>query len=248
MSTRLALIASAAILAACSTVPNNPNYEYSSKYGQAGTGAVQTAQVQTQTVQTQTVQADVYSAPTTTVEARHPHDSVVPYYETAPASSPTEQSYDANGMTGTPGYEMMQAQTAPAQAQPAQPQYQPQYQSQPQTQYQASQPVPLYAQPQTALAAPGAPREVTYDYAQNAIVGETGRPAPAAAPTYAAPAPSTAANIAVGGTYVVQPGDTVYNISRRLCVPIPEITSANAIGGDYKIGIGQALVLPNSRC
>ena len=40
----LALTTGALVLAACSTVPNNPNYQYSSKYGQAGTDTTQVAE------------------------------------------------------------------------------------------------------------------------------------------------------------------------------------------------------------
>ncbi|MGB3456865.1 MAG: LysM domain-containing protein, partial [Litorimonas sp.] len=76
---------------------------------------------------------------------------------------------------------------------------------------------------------------------QNMIVNQAAEPP-------ALPLPGTAASVAVGQTYVVQPGDTVYSLSRRLCAPIGEVMSANGIGGDFAISIGQTLVLPTSRC
>ncbi|MEM7729889.1 MAG: LysM domain-containing protein [Pseudomonadota bacterium] len=226
MSARFMMTGSVLLLAACSTVPNNPNYEYSSKYGQPGTDVVQT------------VQAEPMAAPAPApmvVTAAHPYEPV----------SPTAQAFDADRMTGTPGYEAMMAQNAPIQNPPVQPAPVPLYAA-PQASSQPA-PVPLYAAPQTAAPAPGGAREVTYDYGQNMIVSETGR-AVAAAPTQAAPLPGTAANIAVGQSYVVQPGDTVYSLSRRLCAPIGEIMTANGIGGNFAISIGQTLSLPNSRC
>jgi LysM repeat protein len=48
--------------------------------------------------------------------------------------------------------------------------------------------------------------------------------------------------------YVVSSGDTVYNISRRLCVNVEEVQAPNGLGNDFAIDIGQALYLPPSRC
>ncbi len=48
--------------------------------------------------------------------------------------------------------------------------------------------------------------------------------------------------------YIVGSGDTVYNISRRLCVDVEEVQAPNALGNDFAINIGQPLYLPPSRC
>ncbi|MGB3457444.1 MAG: hypothetical protein WBA35_13885, partial [Litorimonas sp.] len=118
MSNRTIPLASAALctllLSACSTVPNNPNYEVSSKYGQPDTDGVQVASAPAP----HAPGLDAAEAAPVTMTARHPNDIV----------SPTARDYDADGMVGTPGYEAMMAQSqAPAQAQPYnQPQYQPQ--------------------------------------------------------------------------------------------------------------------------
>ena len=48
--------------------------------------------------------------------------------------------------------------------------------------------------------------------------------------------------------YVVGSGDTVYNISRRLCVDVEDVQAPNALGNDFAINIGQPLYLPPSRC
>jgi len=48
--------------------------------------------------------------------------------------------------------------------------------------------------------------------------------------------------------YVVGSGDTVYNISRRLCVDVEDVQAPNALGNNFAINIGQPLYLPPSRC
>lgn len=48
--------------------------------------------------------------------------------------------------------------------------------------------------------------------------------------------------------YVVGSGDTVYNISRRLCVDVEDVQAPNSLGNDFAINIGQPLYLPPSRC
>lgn len=59
---------------------------------------------------------------------------------------------------------------------------------------------------------------------------------------------STARVSAASGNYKVVSGDTVYSLSRRLCVSIDEIQSRNGLDSDYGIKIGQRLVLPSNRC
>ena len=195
------LLASTVIgLGACSTVQENPNYQYSSKYGVTDT---------VQTVQTEPV--ETHQAPVVTVS--NPGTAV----------SPTEEAYNADAMTGTPGYAILLAEEAETNAQP---------QTTPHT---LPVPAPVY----------DGPREVDYDYAQNVIVTEV----PQAVSATAAPEPTrTAVTAPTGQSYIVQPGDTVYSLSRRICAPIAEIMTVNGIGADYAIAIGQTLILPATRC
>jgi murein DD-endopeptidase MepM/ murein hydrolase activator NlpD len=50
-----------------------------------------------------------------------------------------------------------------------------------------------------------------------------------------------------GGTYIVQPGDTLYKISRRENIPIRSLIDANDLQPPYAVRSGQRLVLPNAR-
>ncbi|GHB00432.1 hypothetical protein GCM10009069_24030 [Algimonas arctica] len=151
-----------------------------------------------------------------------------------PQTSPTERAYNSNQMQGTPGYEMMRAQQSA-------------------DDYSAA-PAPEYTPYTPPLATPPAatgPRQITYDYGDNVSVSDTGSNR-SSGPSYDQMSDQgrtgTAANIATGQSYMVREGDTVYSLSRRLCAPMADITTANAIGGDYAISIGQTLYLPNSRC
>lgn len=65
----------------------------------------------------------------------------------------------------------------------------------------------------------------------------TAEPPPTEEPT-AEPQPTP------GGTYIVQPGDTLEGIGRRFGVPWPSIAQANGIEEPYTIRIGQELVIP----
>lgn len=210
--TSATLFGAALLLAACSTVQENPNYQYSSKYGQAD--IVQTAQVEPVTPNT---------APVVTVS------------NPAQIASPTEEAYNADAMAGTPGYAILMAEesaeAAEAEAAPA-----------PVT---APSILPVPAPYPSAPSQTG-PREIDYDYAQNVIVADVPEIAPVAGPV--APPISTQVTVPTGQTYVVQPNDTVYSLSRRLCTPIAEIMTTNGIGSDFAISIGQTLTLPSSRC
>ncbi|MEM9599626.1 MAG: LysM domain-containing protein [Pseudomonadota bacterium] len=219
-----ATIAGLLLLSACSTVQENPNYKFSSKY---------------QTSET-LVMADATSPETTTDALTPTSRTLTPQTETAPVvsasnavqpPSPTEEAYNADAMIGTPGYAILMAEEAEAARIPV----------------PAAPSAPAQPTPQPLMSGP---REVTYDYAQNVILGDN--PAPAAIPAAPAPqivAPSrTQATAPTARTYTVQPGDTIYSLSRRLCTPIGEIMTANGIGSDFGIKIGQSLTLPNSRC
>lgn len=47
-------------------------------------------------------------------------------------------------------------------------------------------------------------------------------------------------------TYTIQAGDTVYSIAQRFGVTIPALVQANNIPADYRIYIGQVLVIPGT--
>lgn len=83
----------------------------------------------------------------------------------------------------------------------------------------------------------GANEIIGYDYSDNLISANT----PASAQILGGQATSFQ-------SYTVQPGDTVYGLSRKLCVGVGDIQSANNINSSYGINIGQNLQLPQSRC
>lgn len=47
-------------------------------------------------------------------------------------------------------------------------------------------------------------------------------------------------------TYIVQPGDTVFSIAQRFGITIPALVAANNIPADYRIYIGQVLIIPGA--
>jgi len=201
MSARILTLGAALLIGACSTVQENPNYQYSSKYGAPETAPnVQLA--------SQTTIEPTY-AKATIEPVTQGSTTIVATHDGGHSTSPTEQAYNADAMEGTPGYAIFKAEDA--QAQPATP---------------TPQSVPVTG-----------PKPIAYDYAQNIIVTDE--------PTAR---PSTAANVPTAWNYTVQPGDTVYSLSRRLCTPISEIMTANGIHSDFGIDIGQTLNLPASRC
>lgn len=48
--------------------------------------------------------------------------------------------------------------------------------------------------------------------------------------------------------YNVQPGDTVYSLSRDICVVPSDIQSLNGLNSDFRINIGDTIKLPARRC
>jgi len=78
---------------------------------------------------------------------------------------------------------------------------------------------------------------------QNVISAAT---APAAPSAYM----GTEVTRSYGGAanYLVQTGDTVYSLARKLCVPVSAIQSSNGLDANYGIQIGQGLQLPASQC
>jgi len=49
-------------------------------------------------------------------------------------------------------------------------------------------------------------------------------------------------------SHVVKQGDTVYSLSRKLCVSVTDIQSLNGLNSNFGINIGDQLKLPPSRC
>jgi LysM repeat protein len=239
MSARPALIlaSAATILIGCATAQENPNYKFSSKYNpqsepvqvaNAGTvisqETVPASAVQVQPAQIAmpaTQSAEIYSAPQT-----YP---VTP--QTYPVVSETEQAFDAATMDGTPGYMVMMEQQEVDLAPTTTPVSQAPMVSQ--------APIALHTSAQPH-ALPSGPQPVAYDYSQNVVVADT---------TLSNPSADYAALTYPSGTsYIVQDDDTVYSLSRSLCVGLEDIAAPNGLGADFAIKIGQTLQLPQSRC
>lgn len=242
MMTKSILLAAAAtlVLSACATHQENPNYQYSSRYDDGTTttnqmaGATNTAPVsvpvvsQTSPYQAPTQQSATYqntqqqTYPVQTYQQQPYHAPQAVYVEDARMSDPTPSSAVTTARPVAP---------APTDSQYA---------------GQAVHGTPGYGVYQA--------EEIQYDYSQNVVTARTGMPYTTAAnqPETRAltPAPSITvpSPILSDANYVVKQGDTIYNLSKRLCVDINEVTGINMIGQDYAIQIGQPLRLPNSRC
>jgi LysM repeat protein len=259
MSARLLLIGSAFLVASCATVQENPNYQHSTKYGADQTQVADNSYhapnttPRVQTAGAQTNQQAIYSAdPQTSIYYGDPvhhagtqtattHTNtgylgnegvtIAATHPDQPTTSPTERAYNSNQMQGTPGYEMMRAQQDAGG-------------------YSAT-PAPEYASPAATPPAIPGPRQIAYDYGDN-VSRNDGVASQSSVPSYdqmrEQGRSGTAASVATGQSYMVREGDTIYSLSRRLCTPIADITTPNAIGGDFAIAIGQTLNLPASRC
>jgi len=131
-----------------------------------------------------------------------------------PHVAPTDAEFTNISETGTPGYQVLQAQT-----------------------------VEIYDAPAATMPVSGVStgaQEVTYDYAGNTI--------DASADTTTMPFET---RVLTGGNYsshVVKQGDTVYSLSRQLCVSVTDIQSFNNLNASYGINIGDTLQLPPSNC
>ncbi|BAH77903.1 LysM peptidoglycan-binding domain-containing protein [Solidesulfovibrio magneticus] len=69
-------------------------------------------------------------------------------------------------------------------------------------------------------------------------------PAPAVTPT-AAPVPGKAKVVPAGpGSYIIQPGDTLYSIAKRHGLSEKRLAEANGITDPTKIAVGKALTIP----
>ncbi len=144
-------------------------------------------------------------------------------------AAPTDQAYAQQDMQGTPGYQAIHGGGAYEIA-------------------QSETPSPSDEQVITqTISGPivmaGASQAVTYDYSQNIISANTPAEAGIASETRIIPATPS-----LGQNYTVKQGDTVYSLSRNLCVGVSDIQSANGLGADFAIKIGQTISLPQSRC
>jgi len=85
-----------------------------------------------------------------------------------------------------------------------------------------------------------APQEVAYDYSANTIAAS------------AAIQPLISENRILSPqthqSYLVREGDTVYSLSRGLCVGVVDIQSLNGLDANYGIRIGESITLPSSNC
>lgn len=226
------------ILSGCLTTQENPNYEHSTAYRTSPVATQQYASVPATQAATYT-QAPIYTEDTaaagvTTVNhvstiATQAAPATYPIYaHRAPTRSvivetaPTDIAYSATEVTGTPGFMAIQGQSrsiAVAEAAPALP---------------AAQAVIS-----APIVAAGTP--IAYDYSRNLVMAD-------ALTTGQQPAETVRVLGSLGQTYTVQPGDTVYSLSRRTCVGVNVIQSMNGLDANYGIQIGQSLTLPASVC
>lgn len=125
--------------------------------------------------------------------------------------SPTDSGFTSISETGTPGYQVLQAQTYQTPIAPA--------------------PAPSYGT--TA-------QQVSYDYTGNTVA--------ASATTASIPSETRIIGGTSYGSHIVKQGDTVYSLSRQLCVGISDIQSLNNLNANYGINIGDTLHLPASNC
>ena len=250
MRSLLLLPLSAVLLSACLTSQTNPNYEQSTTYRgdtaaptqYAAAPSVDISNATFDSATSQYVFADQASISTASHQQTATYEAVPVFAHPAPAiptgttistapistasvstaTAPTDSVYNAQDITGTPGFMAMQAsQQAVVQAQAAP--------ALPAAQFVNHAPI----------GAAGTP--ITYDYTRNIIAADaitTGQQIP------------DSVRVLQGAeqNYTVQPGDTVYSLSRRTCVGVNVIQSMNGLASDYGINIGQSLRLPASVC
>jgi len=131
--------------------------------------------------------------------------------------SPTDTEFTPLSNEGTPGYQVLSAQTVEI--------------------FDA----PAVAQPSGIAAITGTDAQpVEYDYTANTIS--------ASADTFAIPSETRLMGDASYASHIVKQGDTVYSLSRQLCVGVGDIQSLNGLDASFGISIGQSLRLPASNC
>ena len=218
-------LALSVLLAGCATSQENPNYKISSKY-KGVEATTQLASIQT----SPTIQGANYGQYQTTSTQSSTPQTV--NYQSAPSS---QRIYQARVQTQARYIEDARiGEPTPSQPAPTDQQY-------------AGQ--DMQGTPGYGLFVP---EEVQYDYNQNVVTANSSIPYSAnsqsdvrdfdQAPTLSVPTPM------MSGNYVVKQGDTMYSLSRNLCVDLNTLALTNGIGNDFAIKIGQSLNLPASRC
>jgi len=162
----------------------------------------------------------------------------------APIAAPTDTQYVDQSVTGTPGYEAFQTQGQAVEVAPS-------------TAYSTPGTInpstvtisgPVHAASahasQTATISNGAVEVRDYDYSANLISADTA----IENLSYPADEARILNGVAALQSYTVQPGDTVYGLSRKLCVGVADIQTSNNLNANYGINIGQTINLPQSRC
>lgn len=157
--------------------------------------------IQQMTIQTQ---QDYTSAPTVSAS----YDAPV---VAEPYVSPTDAEFNNISETGTPGYQVMQAQS-----------------------------VEIYETPASMMPLSQGAQEVSYDYDANTIS--------ASAVTIAMPSETRFLGDELYGSHIVKEGDTVYSLSRSLCVGVSDIQSLNNLDASFGINVGDKLQVPVSNC
>lgn len=180
-------------------------------------------QVQTnQYAEAMPVETTVATYEATPVQPVYAHTAPVTHASTSMTAAPTDTAYGSGEVTGTPGFMAMQN-------------------DQQTVSYADVAPTMPAAQIVTNAPMGAAGTPVAYDYSRNLISVD--------AVTSQNALPNTV-RVMQGAeqNYVVQPGDTVYSLSRKACIGVNVIQSMNGLGADYAIKIGQTLTLPTSVC
>ncbi len=150
------------------------------------------------------------------------------YY--VPASAP--QTASGAGAVGTPGYYAIHGGQPPMQQQAP-------------VQQVPMQQVPMPMQPAPMQQVQMQPQQVYQQHPQTVYVPVTQSQAVTQA---AVPGPQFTYAATGAGMHQVVEGDTVYSMSRQLCVGVDDIQRANGLDANYSIKLGQFLQLPASRC
>jgi len=258
---------SIAMLCACSTVQENPNYQYSTKY-KAAVPTQLSAVYQDDAVQPAvpvSYQTSTYETPSAPTYTRVNHECLnketnreligagiggtIGAIAGKKIIGGTKGTIIGAGLGGAAGYgigdKSIDCDPVPVIATQTQPVVSQVYQAPTDTQFEtiSDEGTPGYQVMQA--------QTVEYDYSENIVSAPTtAESTPAAVATIAPvqelqilPAPT-----AIGQTHIVKQGDTVYSLSRMLCVDLGDIQSLNSLNDSYAISIGQTLKLPTSRC
>lgn len=99
---------------------------------------------------------------------------------------------------------------------------------------------------QSAEATPAGVQIIDYDYSENFV--STGVDVDVTSQNIQVRSAQASGAQLRDANYIVRESDTVYSIARRLCVGLNEIAGPNSLDQSFGISIGQALILPESRC